>query len=150
MSTFVEKILSRLVYYASHIYRFFFLRYRESAKCLIENEKGEFLLIRDRFSSGYWNLPGGGLEKGESGEEAVIREVYEEVGITLSAVTPLIELVFEKGVKTDKIFVFTGLVQNPSLSIQRFEVKDARWFSLQDLPSDLHPIIKKSLVALES
>jgi ADP-ribose pyrophosphatase YjhB (NUDIX family) len=31
--------------------------------------------------TGYWTLPGGGLEFGESPEQAVVREVFEETGL---------------------------------------------------------------------
>lgn len=30
---------------------------------------------------GYWEFPGGKREEGESGEEAVIREIWEELGV---------------------------------------------------------------------
>ena len=34
---------------------------------------------------GYWTLPGGGLDFGESPQAAMIREVFEETGITVTA-----------------------------------------------------------------
>ena len=45
---------------------------------LVENEKGEFLLIHRR---GKWDLPKGKLEKGESIEACAVREVEEETGL---------------------------------------------------------------------
>jgi 8-oxo-dGTP diphosphatase len=54
--------------------------------------RGHVLMVRERNrgSSGrhdgleYWTLPGGGVEAGESDDEAVRREVREEVGLTVS------------------------------------------------------------------
>lgn len=41
-------------------------------------------LITRRDDDGTWCLPGGFVEWGETVSEAIIREVYEEVGITIS------------------------------------------------------------------
>ncbi len=46
---------------------------------LVQNGKGEYLMI---FRHGFWDLPKGKVEKGETWEEAAIREVEEETGIT--------------------------------------------------------------------
>ena len=40
-------------------------------------------------NAGWWTLPGGGLDPGESLEEAMVREVMEETGLEASAVEPL-------------------------------------------------------------
>src|SRR3989338_897504 len=52
---------------------------------LIVNEKNETLLMKRGAKSrnlvGYWNKPGGVLEFGENPEDAVRREVLEEMGV---------------------------------------------------------------------
>ena len=53
---------------------------RPSAGAVIFNEAGEVLLER-RSDSGFWGLPGGGVDIGESVSDAVVREVYEETGL---------------------------------------------------------------------
>jgi 8-oxo-dGTP pyrophosphatase MutT (NUDIX family) len=50
----------------------------EAGGGLVFNPKGEFLVIERR---GVWDLPKGKLEKGESFEEAALREVEEETGL---------------------------------------------------------------------
>jgi 8-oxo-dGTP pyrophosphatase MutT (NUDIX family) len=54
--------------------------YRVSIKAIIRNEKGEVLLVKEQ--GGSWSLPGGGMDHGETDEEALAREMYEEVLIT--------------------------------------------------------------------
>lgn len=44
-------------------------------------EEGKLLLVRQSYGRGYWSLPGGVLERGESIDQAAIREVKEETGL---------------------------------------------------------------------
>lgn len=44
----------------------------------------------------YYTFPGGGLEKGETPEEGVIREIKEEFGITIKPIKKLYEMKSEK------------------------------------------------------
>ena len=57
---------------------------------LITNRKGEILIGQDTNSKkkpypGFWNLPGGKLEKGESTEDCIKREIKEELGVKLTS-----------------------------------------------------------------
>lgn len=47
----------------------------------ITNEKGDALLVRTHWRSDTWELPGGGVDAGETLDEACIREIKEETGI---------------------------------------------------------------------
>lgn len=49
---------------------------------IIRDEQGRILLQR-RSDYGDWGLPGGGMNAGESVEETMIREVYEETGLVV-------------------------------------------------------------------
>lgn len=61
-----EKIGSRLIFIPS-------------VAAIIRNEQGEILF---QYPGGdYWSLPAGAIELGETAEEAVVREVFEETGL---------------------------------------------------------------------
>lgn len=56
--------------------------YRKSVSALIANKHDEFLLVNlNSFEEQFFAIPWGGVEEGESLEEAVYREVMEELGI---------------------------------------------------------------------
>jgi putative (di)nucleoside polyphosphate hydrolase len=56
--------------------------YRKGVSALISNKKEEFLLVNlESFEEKYFAVPGGGLEEDETLEDAVYREVHEELGL---------------------------------------------------------------------
>ncbi len=61
--------------------------YRVSIKGLILDETGKkFAVIRE--DNGWWELPGGGLDYGESAEECLRREIKEEMGLIVTEMNP--------------------------------------------------------------
>lgn len=64
------------------------------AGCL-SNARGEFLICQRPAHKSYpgeWEFPGGKLERGESAQGALKRELHEELGIQVTACRPLIRL----------------------------------------------------------
>lgn len=61
--------------------------YTIGALCLIEHE-GRLLLLRQRHRHG-WTLPGGLVDRGETAEQAVCREVLEETGLVVEVGTAI-------------------------------------------------------------
>lgn len=55
-----------------------------AANAAVFNERGEVLLQR-RADNGYWGLPGGKVDIGESVENCAVREVFEETGLRVRA-----------------------------------------------------------------
>ena len=54
-----------------------------SAMCIVKNKK--ILLLHRTVGFKVWEFPGGGIEFGESPEEAAVRETKEETGLTVKS-----------------------------------------------------------------
>lgn len=54
--------------------------YRVSIKGLVFDDEGRVLVVKDGRDA--WELPGGGLDHGESAKESLAREFNEELGLT--------------------------------------------------------------------
>lgn len=63
------------------------------AQKAVITQDGRLLMVRkaltDPFQPGRWELPGGRLQQGETPDEALAREVREEVGLTVQPGLPL-------------------------------------------------------------
>ena len=58
-------------------------RIRLGCSAVIFDESHEKVLLTKRADNGLWCLPSGGVDPGESVEETIIREVWEETGLTV-------------------------------------------------------------------
>lgn len=108
---------------------------------------GHFLLTsrpEGKVYAGYWEFPGGKLEEGESVEEALRRELHEEIGVTIGAAHPWRDTV----------------VDYPHALVQLHFCKVTEWagelhmhegqqFSWQQLPVQVEPVLPGTVPVLE-
>ena len=75
----------RLVYLAYQVYCFFFRPLTLGVRVMMIQD-GKVLLVRHTYLDG-WFMPGGGVKRGETLDQAARREAHEEVGALLNEIS---------------------------------------------------------------
>jgi 8-oxo-dGTP diphosphatase len=112
---------------------------------LIDAE-GRFLLTSrpaGKVFAGYWEFPGGKLEAGETVEQALQRELHEEIGIEIGAVHPWkVELMDYPHARVRlhfcKVYKWHGA----------FEMRERQAMAWQTLPVTVSPVLPGTLPVL--
>ncbi len=113
---------------------------RISPAIIVAIERGDRLLLARsaRFAEELYSVLAGFVEPGETLEEAVYREVKEEVGI---AVKNIRYVGSQPWPFPDSLMVgFTADHESGEIAIDGEEIVDARWFTVDQLPSIPGPI----------
>ena len=115
------------------------IRFHITVKGIVVYHRRVLLLKRARPSTdglGYWELPGGGLEYGETPNQALIRELNEETGLQIDVVKPA--YTFTK-IRSDYQTVGIGYlsITHSDKIVLSDEHTDYLWCEIEDLQNYL-------------
>jgi 8-oxo-dGTP pyrophosphatase MutT (NUDIX family) len=133
--------LRRAVYRAGHAAMRVYWRvvrpHTRGVKCVVR-EGGALLFVRHAYGDrNSWELPGGGIKRGEDPRDAAAREAREELGIELSDWRALGEVQARGYGKRTTVICFEGRPPDRTLAIDRGEIEEARWFDVREPPRRL-------------
>lgn len=112
-----------------------------------EGREGRFLLTsrpEGKVYAGHWEFPGGKLEAGETVEQALRRELIEELGIDIEGAHPWkVELMDYPHARVRlhfcKVFAWSG----------EFEMREGQQMSWQRLPVQVVPVLPGTIPVLQ-
>ncbi len=114
-----------------------------TATAIIPFPPDKILLIKRRTVpfSGYWALPGGRVDQGETVEQTIVREVKEETGLDVAVVGKIGEY-NEQGVQESIEYdyypaCFLVNVVGGEIKKQESEIEEIKLFSLSEIPEVL-------------
>ena len=112
----------------------------KTATAIIPFPREQILLVKRNTVpfKGYWALPGGRMDPGETIEQTIVRECKEETGLDVEIVRVIGEYV-EKGVKNDVDYeyyptCFLVKVVGGEISRQENEIQEIQLFGLKAMP----------------
>ena len=109
----------------------------------------KILMVKHRGKSReYWTLPGGALKPGESFEDAAVREMREETGLSAKVVRLLFAGTYGDDDSPEKCFLMEPLdstqvavlgadPEQADVDPENRELQGLRWFSLESMKDDI-------------
>lgn len=121
--------------------------YRVAIRLLVVQD-GKVLLVKEA-QDGWWALPGGGIDHGDTVSAAALREIEEELGVAPSKVTSDFEIVYYSignvvnGIPRMNLYFKASV--SPEAIQPTDDVTETRWFTREEfLRQEMHSSYDKN------
>lgn len=123
---------------------------RVGVGAFILNKNNEVLLMRRKKSpeAGFWSIPDGKVEFQESIEEALKREVKEELGVEIAIIALLgvtNHIILEENAHWISPVFLTEIIQGTPENLELEKHSEMKWFSIENFPENLAIPAKKAV-----
>lgn len=100
--------------------------------------EGRICLVKHTYLAGWW-LPGGGVDRGETTQTAVVRELREEAGVIARSPPRLLSVHSnERFFRGDHVLVFRVDAFDLTQHTSHGEIAEVGWFDPHALPDDVN------------
>ncbi|MGW5003170.1 NUDIX domain-containing protein [Streptomyces hydrogenans] len=116
---------------------------RYTADVVAVTDDGRVLLIKRGWDpyEGHWALPGGHVDRGETGLRAAVRELEEETGVRVTEDELRLVGVWDQSDRDPRgryvTVTYLAAVPADTRATAGDDARDARWWPLSDLPERL-------------
>jgi len=118
--------------------------YRQGTSAFILNNKKEFILVIGTIKHKFWKIPAGGVDYNESQEDALHREIKEELDIKIDIIAKskyIVKYKWPKGFKDklnkgyigqEKSIFIVKLKDNQTIKTEKEEIEDYKWVDIRN------------------
>lgn len=112
------------------------------------DEAGRVFLVRHTYISG-WHMPGGGVERRETGLQALHKEIREEGNLVAASTPQLFHVYFNNRTSDrDHVLLYRLDVTQKALKVPDREIAESGFFPLDALPEATTPATRRRLAEL--
>lgn len=115
------------------------------ARVVVLNEHNELLLTKSWTGVQKWELPGGGVSRRETPQQAAARELYEETGIAVEHDMLVFTKVIGRDYTAHIYYVYVQKTDLPKKQHNTHEITALQWFSVDMLPGDMSALARWAL-----
>ena len=113
--------------------------HRVVSKVIIQNQRNEVVMakVKRGFFTGHWTLPGGFVDYAEHPLEGAMREVLEELGISVQIASDdliqIAERIFtSEGIQFLSFTYRCEIRDQPTFTPKKDEIEEVRWFTIDE------------------